>query len=123
MITGVVRPSLEAVLQLSVHDAGGKTHDIEAVVDTGFNGFLTLPPALITQLGLAWLSSQQGELADGSLRIFDVFAATIIWEGKARQVEVEALGASPLIGMNLLRNYELRIHVAVGGAVIVSAIP
>jgi predicted aspartyl protease len=46
MMTGIVNVDLEAVLRLSVRDAAGHSHDVEAVIDTGFNGFLTLPPAL-----------------------------------------------------------------------------
>ena len=50
MITGIVNVDLEAVLRFSVGDAAGHSHDVEAVIDTGFNGFLTLPPALVAAL-------------------------------------------------------------------------
>jgi predicted aspartyl protease len=50
MMTGIVNVDLEAVLRLSVRDAAGHSHDVEAVIDTGFNGFLTLPPALVAAL-------------------------------------------------------------------------
>ena len=43
MMTGVVNADLEPLLRLTVRDAGGQPHDVEAVIDTGFNGFLTLP--------------------------------------------------------------------------------
>jgi predicted aspartyl protease len=58
MMTGTVNTDLEPLLRLTVRDAGGQPHDLEAVIDTGFNGFLTLPPALIAAPGLAW--GQQG---------------------------------------------------------------
>ncbi len=45
---------------------------MEAIIDTGFNGFLTLPPALVAALGLPWLCRQQGQLADGSVNGFGV---------------------------------------------------
>ena len=44
----MVNAALEAVLRLP--DTGirqGWTREIEAVVDTGYTGFLTLPPALV----------------------------------------------------------------------------
>ncbi len=59
-MTGTVNAELEPLLRLVVRDAGGQAHDVEAVVDTGFNGFLTLPPALIAALRLPWLCRQQG---------------------------------------------------------------
>jgi predicted aspartyl protease len=67
MITGVVNPALEAIIPLLVQDATGGTRQIEVVIDTGFNGSLTLPTALVASLGLPWLCRQQGLLADGSV--------------------------------------------------------
>jgi len=123
MMTGVVNAALEASLRLSVEDARGQSHEVEAILDTGFNGFLTLPSALIAALGLPWLSRQQGQLADGTFQVLDVFAAAILWDGQPRTVEVEALDAQPLIGMALMRGHELRIQVKPGGVVTIAAAP
>lgn len=117
MMIGTVNADLEALMRLTVRDAGGQPRDVEAVIDSGFNGFLTLPPALIAALGLAWLCRQQGQLADGSVQPFDVYVATVDWDGQLRSVEVEAADAQPLIGMALLRGAELHIHVVPGGSV------
>ena len=46
MMTGVVNAALEASLRLSVEDTRGHVHQVEAILDTGFNGFLTLPSAV-----------------------------------------------------------------------------
>src|SRR5436309_522080 len=73
MMTGTVNADLEALLRLTIRDAAGQPNDVEAVIDTGFNGFLTLPPALIAALGLPWPCRQQGQLADGSVQAFDVY--------------------------------------------------
>ena len=123
MMTGVVNAALEASLRLSVEDPRGQLHEVEVILDTGFNGFLTLPSALIAALGLPWLSRQQGQLADGTFQVLDVFAAAILWDGQPRTVEVEALDAQPLIGMALMRGHELRVHVQPGGVVTIAAVP
>ncbi len=117
MMTGTVNADLEALLQLTIRDVAGQPHGVEAVVDTGFNGFLTLPPALIAALGLPWLCRQEGQLADGSVLTFDVHVATVDWNGQPRGVEVEAADAQPLLGMALLQGAELRIQVVPGGSV------
>jgi clan AA aspartic protease len=123
MMTGIVNVDLEAVLRFSVGDAAGHSHDVEAVIDTGFNGFPTLPPALVAALALPWLCRQQGQLADGSFQAFDVYVAKVDWDGQPRNVEVEAAYAQPLIGMALMRGSELRVHVMPGGTMTIAGQP
>ena len=43
MIEGVVNARLEAVLSLSLLGPAGQAREVDVVVDTGFNGYLTLP--------------------------------------------------------------------------------
>ena len=123
MMTGIVNADLEPLLRLTVQDAGGQPHDVETLIDTGFNGFLTLPPALVAALGLPWLCRQQGQLADGSVQAFDVHVATVDWQGQPRRVEVEAADAQPLLGMALLQGSELRIQAVPGGSVTIAELP
>lgn len=123
MMTGLINADLEPRMTLNVCAASGQPHAVEAVVDTGFNGFLTLPPALITALGLQWLCRQQGQLADGSVLAFDVYVATVDWDGRPRGVEVEAADAQPLLGMALLQGAELRMLVLSGGSVTITPLP
>ncbi len=123
MMTGTVNADLEPLLRLTVQDAGGQPHDVEAVIDTGFNGFLTLPPPLIAALGLPWIYPQPGQLADGSVLAFDVYMATVDWHGQTRSVEVEAVEAKPLLGMALMEDSELRIQVVPNGSVTIAEPP
>jgi predicted aspartyl protease len=44
MIQGFVNVRREAILPLVVSNANGKKQVVEAVIDTGFNGFLTGSP-------------------------------------------------------------------------------
>ena len=97
--------------------------EIEAIIDTGFTGFLTLPSAIVTTLGLPWLSRQPGILADGSVDIFDVHVGEVVWDGQIRAVEIEVANTEPLVGMSLLMHYSLRIDIVSGGVVTITAIP
>jgi clan AA aspartic protease len=123
MITGVVNADLEATIRLEVLGTGGQSQTVEAVVDTGYNGFFTLPPGLIASLGLPWLCRQPGMLADGSVQVFNVHIATVLWDGQPRQVETDEADAQPLIGMRLLQGHEIKMHIIDGGVVSVSAVP
>ena len=123
MITGVVNANREAIIRLVVTGPSGQQQNTEAIIDTGFTGFLTLPSALVAALGLSWRSRQPGILADGSVDIFDVYVASVMWDGQPRTVEVEAAETEPLVGMSLLDRHSLRIDVLRGGVVTVSALP
>jgi len=52
MIVGVVNDSYEATIPIVVRGTNGHEYEIEAVIDTGFTGFLTLPNALVESLEL-----------------------------------------------------------------------
>ena len=111
----------EPVITLAVRGPSGRWRDTEAVVDTGFNGFLTLPTQLVTDLELPFASIGRATLADGSEVAFSVFRATVHWDG--RRIDVEASGAdtTPLVGMRLLDGYNLNIDVTAGGRVLIQA--
>jgi predicted aspartyl protease len=65
MIAGVVR-SDECRIRLKVKGVRGRQQEVEAVIDTGYTASLTLPPAVVTALGLRWRSVNRFTLADGS---------------------------------------------------------
>src|SRR5260370_36279589 len=114
MMSGKVSASLEATLQVKVQGQKG-AQQVEAIIDTGFSGFLTLPSTVIAALGLTWICRHQGMLADGSIQILDVFEVSVLWDGQTRTVETAAMDAQPLAGMNLLHRHVLQIEVRIGG--------
>ena len=121
MIEGAVNAAYEAVISLSLRGPSGQAQEIDAVIDTGFNGFLTLSPALVTELGLPFLSHGGATLADGSRISFDVWEVTALWDGAALSVEADESDTMPLVGMLLLDNHSLYVEVADGGRVVVQA--
>ena len=70
-----------------------------------------MPPALIASLGLRWKCFGRGILADGSECLFDVYEATVVWDGKGQRVLVNEADTDPLVGMALLSGYELKMQV------------
>ena len=121
MIQGVVNAAHEAVVTISLHDQEGQTRDIEAVVDTGYSGFLTLPPGLVDELGLPFAYIGQAFLANDAEVDFDVHYATVLWDGQPRDIEADATGSTPLVGMLLLDRHNLSIEVETGGRVLIQA--
>lgn len=98
--------------------AGAPSLRVEAVVDTGFTGHVTLPPATVEALGPPIIGSAESVLADGSVVLEDVCAARVIWHGEERPVRALVADATPLLGMALLRGSELRVECVGGGGVV-----
>ncbi|MBI2916505.1 MAG: clan AA aspartic protease [Chloroflexi bacterium] len=117
MISGIVTPNAEAVITLRVRGPGGQEEEIEAVIDTGFDGWLSLCPGLVVTLGLPWRRRGRALLADGSESIFDIYEAIVIWDGEPRRIAVDEADTDPLVGMALMNGYAVGIQVVNGGMV------
>ncbi len=121
MIQGVVNDAYEAAIPLTVQGPSGQRQDVQAVIDTGFTGFLTVPPALVTELGLPIEGISRGTLADGSEVTFDVYDVAVLWDGQPRYVLADAADTTPLVGMRLLHSHNLNVEVVDGGSVVIQA--
>ena len=121
MIQGVVNSAYEPIVRLAVQGPSGPGREVEAVVDTGFNAFLSLPSSLVTELGLPFVTRASAFLADGTQVRFDVYYVTVTWDGQPRHVYVHMSDTTPLIGMRLLDRHNLNIAVEDGGSVVIQA--
>jgi clan AA aspartic protease len=123
MIRGQVDAFDQAVIPLSIRRADGTVFDAEAVIDTGFSDYLTLPLHQIVALGLPFRLRQTFTLADGSDVEFDTYRATVVWDHRDRVVAVLAAEGDILVGMRMLRGHHVFLDVIDGGAVRIEARP
>jgi predicted aspartyl protease len=72
MIVGSINAYREAIIRFPVLGMQGQLQEIEAIIDTGFTGFLTLPPSIVATLGLSWRERGSATLADGSESLLDI---------------------------------------------------
>ena len=121
MIEGAVNVAYEAVIPLRLQGPDGLTRDIEAVVDTGYSGFLTLPSSLVSELRLPFAYVGWAFLANDDEVSFDVHDVTVLWDGQPRDIKADATGSAPLAGMLLLDGHDLSIQVKRGGRVVIQA--
>lgn len=117
MISGHVNANPEAVVALVLLGPDGREQEIEAVLDSGFTGQITLPPWLIAELGLPQIGESSAVLADGRAIDFAVFEVAVMWNGRARMVNVDSADTDPLLGMGLLLGHEVAMQVVPGGSV------
>ena len=78
---------------------------------------------VIGALGLPWRTRGRVILANGAEDQYDIYAATVLWDGMRRHILVEAADTHPLVGAALLYRYEVRIQVVEGGSVMIDALP
>lgn len=122
MITGRVT-NLEAIIDLEVAGPTQLTQQIEAVIDTGYNGYLTLPSHLVTAIQLRFSGHRRSRLADGSVVVLDVYIATIVWHAQPRDLLVLQAAGAPLMGMALLHGSRMTMDVIDAGNVIIEELP
>ena len=121
MIKGTVNRAYEAVVSLPLRGPAGQARDVDAVVDTGFTRFLTLPQTMVAELGLGYRGVNRVILADGSETTLEVYGVTVLWDGQPRVVVAYASGTIPLVGMSLLHRHNLNVDVEDGGRVWIQA--
>jgi clan AA aspartic protease len=117
MMKGVVSPSCEAMIRFAIGNKSDQAQAIDAVIDTGYTGFLSVSREIIVTLNLPWTGIDRVTLGDGSETTFEVYAGRIIWDGEYRDIPVNESETDPLVGMSLLYGYDLRIQTVIGGIV------
>lgn len=92
-MTGRVDDQLRALLRVPLSAAmGGPRTEVEAWVDTAFNGSLTLPQATAAGLGLPQNAASEAVLADGSRVALESFGCHLDWFGATYRVQAVAGG-------------------------------
>ena len=71
---------------------------------------------------MPYLAQINANLADNSNVATDVYLATVVWNGVARDIAVLAMGRRPLVGTALLQDYHLSIDFYEGGTVLIDNI-
>ena len=114
---GWMNQNCEAMLPIVVGHGNTSNRMVEALIDTGFTGFLSLPLSMIGSMELPWIFSDSVTLGDGSEVTFQMYRATVIWDGQLKVVDVAASESEPLLGMSLLYGFKLQIEAVERGTV------
>ena len=122
MMQGIVDQNCEVTIRLVVGNLDSQRQMIDAVIDTGFTGFLTLPSSVLADLNLRAYRREEGILGDGSTCIFDVYRGLVIWDGELRRIDINESDTEPLVGMGLLYGYRMQLDVIEGGTGTIQAL-
>ena len=118
MIRGYIRDS-SCYLDVTIRGRRDKT-TVEALIDTGFDGFITLPITEAEDLGLELVGRCKITLADGSvLQDEPVFDATLLWDNVWLEAEIDLNRTTEtLIGAALFSGYRIILDYAVNEVLI-----
>ena len=123
MIAGKVTADREALIEIQLAGPARGTRQIKAVIDTGYNGYLTLPSHLITAHQFPFAGYRRAALADGSSVVLDVYLATVVWHERQQEVVVARADGAALVGMSLLRGSRMTMDVIDDGDVVIDELP
>lgn len=116
MMSGFFTRDREPALSLEVRGPDS-AQSFEAVIDTGYNGALTLPPDWIDELGLPKSGEESVSLADGRVIVVPMHVGYVILDDQAYEIDVAPAQTDPLAGTALLWGFSLYVEFETGGAV------
>ena len=123
MTTGRVHQYWRAMIPVDLFDRQGRLHRIEATLDTGFDGFLTLPAHWVHRLGLIWAGGIPMQMATSEWAEFDAYTAAVFWLGSRLPIRALQTQSEILIGTRLLWESQLTVQFWEGGSVNVQSRP
>lgn len=123
MIHGHISQDLDLIVPIYVLDQNGHAHRLEAAIDTGFTGELTLPSDRIRSLGLIPGESLDFTMANDATESFAAYYGSMLWYGNRIEVQVIETEGKPLIGVSLLLGNLLTAAIAYDGAITISPLP
>ena len=119
MIRGALNDRLEPMVVLEISNGDGRFHPVEALLDTGFSEYLTLPPDAVARLGLEYADRIPMTLADERQIDASVYEGLVKWFGEVRRIYVISAEGLPLLGMSLLAGSKIAIRAQAGGEILI----
>jgi len=108
MIEGFVNDLNEPIVDLDIHISDNDLRKTEGIVDTGFNGYISIPATLIEESNWHFLGTEEYELANGDVVEEKVYLGKVIFDGDETLVfSLTNRSQDTLIGTKLLKDRTL----------------
>ena len=82
-IRGVVNSNYEPLIRIGIV-LNGKTSPFDAIIDTGFNGFISIPHGIIEKTTWQFVGYESYELASGEIIKDKVYLGDVLLGGKKK---------------------------------------
>ena len=123
VLAGRVEPVnlLEARITVAVAGPSMEFWEVEAVIDTGFSGWLTLPEVAVRELDLQIYRRRRVRIADNRVTWMLTYRAVAQWQGRQIGILVyQTENPRPLLGTAMLEHCRLTVDMQEGGPVAVT---
>ena len=114
---GRCNDTLDLILELHVINDQRQAVVVDAVIDTGFSGAVSVPADVVNQLDLLFARQVVGYLADGSTTIVELYFARLLCGTRMVETEIAAAGTQALIGVQFLAGQRLTADFEINGSV------
>ena len=119
MIRGELTDRLQPIIALEISTGDGQFQPVDTLMDTGFSGYMTLPPDRVARLGLEHVELIPVVLAGDRQTQVSAHKGYVNWFGRELRIDVLAMEGQPLIGMKLLEDCKITLHVRSGAEVVI----
>lgn len=105
---GKIEDDASRVIRVSITASNAKVQEFEAIIDTGFTGFLSIPQQEADRLGLVPISTQIVVFADNSEHLRLIANATVIMGNESQEGSafLEPFSDEILLGMEFIRSFD-----------------
>jgi clan AA aspartic protease len=118
MTIGTIDENGESLIRLAVStSAEARPYEVDAVLDTGFEGSLALPRAFIESLNLRQTGHARYVTASGETHRTGTYRAAVTFGGRNAIVDEVIEAADPLAGAALLRDFSVCLNYSESGRV------
>ena len=121
MKIGTVRLCEEGLLPLVPIEVESGTEDdrteLEALLDSGFTGAISVPLRTVEGLKLEWSGEHSVTLGDASKVGVDLYEGIVLFAGRRYRCAVLATGDVPTVGMHLMQGMKVCFEALEGGAI------
>ena len=111
MIEDIINNFDEPIIKLDICLSSNNSKKVNAIIDTGFNGYISIPNTLIEESNWDFLGTEEYELANGDIVEEKVYLGKIFFDGDELQVfSLTNRTNDVLIGTKVLKNKILKIN-------------
>jgi clan AA aspartic protease len=119
MIAGKVTPQREATFDLVVIAPDDQERQVDVVLDTGFNGYLTLPRRIVQDLRFPLAGNRRVTLGNGATVVLDMYVGRVRWHGHEREILILQADGGAVVGMALLDGSRVTLDVVDEGDLLI----